>query len=133
MFTLEEQIIDVINQPGRIGVLASTDSKGRPDLAYFGSARVLPEGKLIVALGENRTLDNLGYNEHAVFLAIKESPVTFKTPGWRLYVKVLQIHRDGEVFEAERNRVAQKAGAKAAEILMAAVIFEITEIRPLVG
>jgi hypothetical protein len=132
MAKLEEHMIEVINQPGRIGVLATTDNKGQPNLAYFGSAKLQPEGDLIITLADNRTLDNLEHNPKAVFLAIKESPVTFKTPGWRFYLKVSNILRDGEVFENERNRIAQRAGAFA-ETIKAAVIFDISEVRSIVG
>lgn len=133
MVILEEQVIEVVNLPGRIGVISTTDSEGQPNLAYFGSARVLPDGKFMVTLGDNRTLANLEQNPNAVFLALKESPVTFKTPGWRLYLKVLKIHREGKVLESAREHIAQRAGAKVAESLIAAVIFEITEVRPLAG
>ncbi len=133
MARLEEQMVEVINRPSRIGVLATTDRKGQPNLAYFGSGKLQPEGDLIMTLADNRTLDNLEHNPNAVFLAIKESPVTLKTPGWRLYLKVSKILRDGEVLESERNHIAQIAGAKVAETIIAAVIFDITEVRPLVG
>lgn len=133
MAELEQQVIEVVNQPGRIGVIATADSNGQANLAYFGSARVLPDGNVILALGDNRTLDNLENNPKAVFLAVKESPVTFATPGWRLYLKVLKIHKEGEVLDSLRREIAEKAGAKVAATIIAAVLFDITEVRPLLG
>jgi hypothetical protein len=93
---------------------------------------VLPDGNFILTLGENRTLDNLEQNPNAVFLAMKESPVAFTTPGWRLYLKVRTIHREGEVLESARSYIAQRAGSEVAEGLRAAVIFDIIEVRPLI-
>lgn len=132
MAILDQHVIEAVNRPGRIGVVATTDRNGQPNLAYFGSARVLPEGNFILALGDNRTLDNLEQNPNAVFLVMKESPVTFNTPGWRLYLKVLMIHRAGEVLESMRKNIADKAGPKVAETIKAAVVFDITEVRPLI-
>lgn len=133
MAILDQQVMEVVNMPGRIGVVATTDRQGRPNVAYFGSARVLPDGNLILALGNNRTLDNLEQNPNAVLLVLKESPVTFNTPGWRLYLKVLAIQKEGEALESMRRNIAKAVGSGAAEAIKAAVIFDITEVRQLIG
>ena len=132
MAAFDQHIVEAVNRPGKIGVLATSDIKGQPNLAYFGSARVLPEGDFLLALGDNRTLANLEQNPNAVFMVLMESPVTFKTPGWRLYLKVRMIQRHGEALESIRKVIADKAGPKFAEAMKASVLFDITEIRPLI-
>lgn len=132
MTIIDQHIIETINQPGKIGVLATADAKGQPNLAYFGSARVLPEGDFVVALGDSRTLTNLEQNQNATYLVLKESPVSFTTQGWRLYLKVRMIHSDGELLGSIRKQIADKVGSEAAKAIKAAILFDVTEIRPLV-
>ena len=132
MTIIDQHVIETINQPGKIGVLATADAKGQPNLAYFGSAGVLPGGGFVVALGDSRTLANLEQNQNATYLVLKESPVTFNTQGWRLYLKVQMVHRDGEMLESMRKKIADKVGSKAAEAIKVAILFDITEIRPLI-
>ncbi len=132
MAQIEQKVLESVNRPGRIGVLATADRQGRPNLAYFGSPRLTPEGTLVVGLGQNRTLANLEQNPRAVFLALESSPVGFQTPGWRLYLEVEEIQRQGAVLDEVRSFIAEKAGEQAARMIQAGVVFRVEEVRPLV-
>lgn len=129
MVMVDQQVIEAFNRPGRIGILASVDKNGQPNMAYFGSAKILPGGEFILGLGNNRTLSNLEQNPLAVFMVLEGSPVTFKTPGWRLYLKLKTMQREGELIESIRENV----GPKAAGGIKAGLLFDITEVRSLVG
>ena len=132
MAQIEQKVLESVNRPGRIGVLATADKEARPNLAYFGSPRLTPEGTLVVGLGENRTLANLEQNPQAVFFALESSPVDFSTPGWRLYLRVQEIQRQGPVLDEIRGFIAEKAGKQAAGMIQAGVVFQVEEVRPLV-
>jgi hypothetical protein len=132
MTVLAQQVIDVVNQFGKIGVLATADGKGQPNEAYFGTAGILPDGSFSVALGDSRTLKNLQENPKAAYLVLGEAPVTFATKGWRLYLRVRAIQKDGELLASIREKVAVKAGAEAAAQLQAAVLLDVTDVRALV-
>ncbi len=132
MAQIEQKVLESVNRPGRIGVLATADQEGRPNLAYFGSPRLTPEGTLVVGLGRNRTLANLEQNPRAVFLALESSPVEFATPGWRLYLEVQDLQRQGPVLDQVRAFIAEKAGEQAARMIQAGVVFQVKEVRPLV-
>lgn len=129
MIKLEKHVAETINRPDRIGVVATADREGRSDIAYFGSARVLPDSGLILALGQTRTLANLEQNPNAVFMAIEEAPVTLRTQGWRLYLTVREFYREGEILDAERKIIAEAVGERAAASIQAAVVFDIVEVR----
>ena len=133
MARFEQDFVDAVNQPGRMGVLATADASGRPDVAYFGSPRLDVEGNLTMGLGNNRTLANLEANPQAAFLAVEKSPVVFTTPGWRLYLTVKEIQREGPVLDAVRQAIDAQAGPEAANMIQAAVVFSVGEVRPLVG
>lgn len=132
MARFEQDFVDGVNQPGRMGVLATADAEGHPDVAYFGSPRLDPEGSLVMGLSNNRSLANLEANPHAVFLAVEKSPVVFNTPGWRLYLRVIDIQREGPVLDAVRQAIEAQTGPEAANMIKAGVVFEVGEVRPLV-
>lgn len=133
MAQIDAQMVEAINQPGRIGVLATADASGQPNAAYFGSPRLNPDGTLVMGLMKNRSLANLEANPKAVFFVAAEAPVTFTTPGWRLYLSVAKIDRDGEVLAKVREAIAAKAGAQAAQAIQAGVVFQVEEVRALVA
>ena len=132
MSNFDETFVNSINQPGRVGVLATADADGKPNAAYFGSPRLDVEGKLIMGMMENRSLANLEVNPHAVFFTVQGAPVGFNTPGWRLYLECKQIDREGEVLAKVKKAVAAGAGEAAAAGIKAGVVFEVTKVRPLV-
>ena len=132
MTVLDQEIVEAVNQFGKIGILATADAKGQPNEAYFGTAGILPDGSFSVALGDSRTLKNLQENPKAAYLVLGEAPVTFATKGWRLYLRVRAIQKDGELLASIREKVAAKAGAAAAAQLQAAVLLDVTEVRSLV-
>ena len=132
MSNFDESFVNAINAPGRVGVLATADAQGKPNAAYFGSPHMDLEGNLIMGLMENRTLANLEANPQAVFFTVKEAPVGFTTPGWRLYLKVNKIDREGEVLAQVKKAIAAAVGEQAAAGIKAGVIFEVTAVRPLV-
>ena len=128
-----KELLETVNKPGRIGILGTSDGRGRPNVAYFGSPRLMENGTLVMGLGSNRSLENLEQNPRAVFLAIAESPVTFTTPGYRLYLDVKQIQKEGPVLDDIRGKIARHAGDDAARMIQAAVVFEVTEVRRLLA
>ena len=132
MVEITQEVMDMINAPERIGVLATSDDQGRPNVAYFGSLRMNPDKSMTMGLGNNRTLANLKTNGVAAFMCLSAAPVAFDTPAARLYLKVKDIDTDGPVLAAVRDAIAAKAGEAAAQMISAGVTFEVTEVRGLV-
>ena len=131
MVDISKEVFETVNKPGRVGVLGTADKQGRPNVAYFGSLRLMQDGTVVLGLGKNRSLGNLEVNPSAVLFCVTESPVGFKTPGFRLYLKVREIQRQGPLYDNIKAAIAEHAGAQAASIIVAAVAFDVTEIRPL--
>ncbi|MBU1274073.1 MAG: pyridoxamine 5'-phosphate oxidase family protein [Proteobacteria bacterium] len=132
MAEFDEDFVNSINRPGRVGVLATASADGKPNAAYFGSPRLDVEGKLVMGMMENRSLANLEANPYAVFFTVQGAPVGFTTPGWRLYLECKQIDREGEVLAQVKKAIAKAAGEQAAAGIKAGVVFEVTKVRPLV-
>jgi hypothetical protein len=133
MAQIEQKVVDSVNQPGRVGVLATADKQGRPNAAYFGSPRLNVDGTLVMGLAVNRSLKNLEENPYAVFFTIEHSPVDFGTKGYRLYLKAKEIQRSGTILDNVREAIAKFAGPDAAKMIQAGVLFEVNEIRPLIA
>ena len=132
MIEISEEIFQIVNKPGRIGVLSTADKQGQPNSAYFGSLRLMDNGTVALGLGNNRSLKNLEENPLAVLFCITEGPVGLQTPGVRLYLKLQDIQKSGPAYEAIKAAIAEHAGADAAKMIVAAAAFEVTEVRKLV-
>ena len=133
MVDVPKDIIQMVNKPGRVGILGTADAQGRPNVAYFGSPRFGDDGSFVVALGQNRTLKNLEENPFAAFFCVDETPVGLTSQACRLYLKVKEIERHGSRLDAAREMIAAHAGPAAAKIIKTAVTFEVVEIRPLMA
>jgi len=131
MVDISKEVFETVNKPGRVGVLGTADKQGQPNVAYFGSLRLMEDGTVVLGLGKNRSLDNLEANPLAVLFCVTESPVGFKTPGFRLYLKVREIQKKGALYDNIKAAIAEHAGAQAANMIVAAAAFDVTEVRPL--
>lgn len=128
-----EKALKLLENPGRrIGVLGTASADGRPNIAYISSTRVTDDGGIVIGLGNNTSLANLTENPHGVYFVIEGFPVTFKTPGYRIYLEARAIERDGPVLDAIRDLIASKFDPNAAKMIVAAVTFDITGIRPMI-
>jgi len=132
MTEISKEIFEIVNKPGRVGVLGTADKQGQPNAAYFGSLRLMEDGIVVLGLGNNRSLKNLEVNPLAVLFCVTESPVEFQTPGVRLYLKVKEIQKAGPLYDAIKTAITEHAGAEAAKMIVAAAAFEVTDIRKLV-
>jgi len=132
MVEISKEVFDIVNKPGRVGILSTADNQGQPNSAYFGSLRLMEDGSVALGLGDNRSLKNLEQNPQAVLFCVTESPVGFRTPGVRLYLQLKEIQKAGPLYDAIKAAVTEHAGAEAAKIIVAAAAFEVTEIRKLV-
>jgi len=132
MVEISKEVFEIVNKPGRVGVLSTANKQGQPNSAYFGSLRLMEDGSVALGMGNNRSLNNLEENPLAVLFCVTESPVGFQTPGVRLYLKLQGIQRSGPVYDAIKAAIAEHAGADAAKMIVAAATFDVTEIRKLV-
>jgi hypothetical protein len=123
---------DLINDPRRIGVLATTDRAGNPNVAVFGSPHMPDDVTLLMGLAESRTAQNLLETGKASFLSVVPGANPMETKGARIYLKVRVMEKDGPNLEAIKEKIASVAGARAASRIKYAVFFDILSTRPLI-
>ncbi len=133
MADLKKQALELLGKPPGLGVLGTSDTSGQPNIAYISSVRVLEDESIAIGFGNNHSLANLRENPAAVYFAIETVPVTaMDTPGYRIYMKRKEIQTEGSLFEEIRGFIREHAGDEAASMTVAAVTFDVTNVRPMI-
>jgi hypothetical protein len=129
---MPSRLMEYFNKQPRIGVLSTADNAGAVDAAVFGSPQMVDEKTVVMGLGKNRTLANLQVNPHAVYLIMEPGEMIMDWKGIRVYLKMTACATSGEGLEAYKRRIAEAVGEQAAQMIAAAVRFEVTGVRPLI-
>ena len=128
---MSEKLMEYFNKSPRLGTLSTADKSGKVNSAYFGSPRMVDEKTIFMGLGNNRTFANLQENPRAVFMVMEPGKTIMDWKGVRIYVKMIDCQTSGKKLDQLKAAVAKHAGENAAQMMHAAVTFEIVEIRPL--
>ncbi len=108
------------------GVMASSDSEGRVNIAIYARPRVLEDGRIALILANRLTLKNLRENPYAAYLFL-ENGQGYK--GLRLYLRKVGEDNDKEKVKAMlRDPMHKRAGEE-----LTVVYFEIEKVLSLVG
>jgi hypothetical protein len=124
------KLVDFFNKMPRLGTLSTASREGKVDVAYFGSARMLDEKTIFMGCGKNRTFANLQENPNAVFAIMEpgNSPPEWK--GVRIYLKMTECQTSGKKLEDLKKMLTEKVSKAAADMMHAAITFEVQELRP---
>ena len=125
--------MEYFNTPPRAGMLCTADKSGRIEAAVFSTPVMTDERTIIMGLGMHRTLANLRENPYAVFLIIEPADTLSDWKGARVYLKAMGLAISGPVLDEMKKEIARMNGDAAANLVDAAVKFEILEAAPLIG
>ena len=128
-----KDVMKMFNRQNRVGALATANKNGDVNAAVFGSPRMIDENTVIMAIGDNRSLQYLEENPKASFIVVEpgESPADWK--GARLYLEVDSFERYGEVLDSFRENIRKVAGNTSANAIIAAIRFKVRDVRPLIA
>jgi hypothetical protein len=142
---MPENLIEYFNKAPRLGTLTTSSKDGKVDSAVFGSPQMLDEKTVLMATANNRTFANLLENPYAMYMIIEQclgSPdegmnmepgsSIMDWKGVRVYMKMTKYETSGGMLDMIKSEAAKIVGEEGANMLHAAVTFEIYEIRPLV-
>ncbi len=129
---MSSKLMEYFNKSPRIGTLSTAGKDGKVDSAVFGSPHMIDEKTVVMGLGKNRTLANLQENPYAVFLIMEPGETITNWKGVRVYLKRTDLATSGPLLDGLKSHLARVAGEAAANMMDAAVKFEIIEIRPLI-
>jgi hypothetical protein len=127
-----QEVMELFNRKPRIGALSTANRKGEVNVAVFGSPQMIDENTVVMGIGRNRTFRNLQENPKAVFMVVEPGKTVMDWKGARVYLEVLDLESGGGFFEEIKAGIAKAAGKQAADMIHAAVRFNVTEVRPIV-
>jgi Pyridoxamine 5'-phosphate oxidase len=122
----------LLNDPRRVTVLATSDAEGLPNLAVIGCARPQPDGSWLIGLGDNRTLANLRATGKAALLVGLPGADLLLWQGTRIYLEADEFATSGSRFDALVAAVTTAAGRRAGRAIRCAVSCKVTGQRPLI-
>ena len=128
-----QKVMELFNKKPRIGTLSTSNQKGDVNVAVFGSPQMVDENTVVMGIGKNRSYQNLKENPKAVFIVMKPGKSVAEWQGYRIYLKALAIENKGELLDQIKETLLKVAGKGAANMIYAAVRFEITEVRALLA
>ncbi|WP_440947536.1 pyridoxamine 5'-phosphate oxidase family protein [Methanosarcina sp. T3] len=129
---MTSKLMDYFNKQPRIGVLSTASKDGKVNSAVFGSPQMTDEKTVVVATGKNRTFANLQENPYAMFLIMEPGADIMAWKGIRVYLKMKESATSGKMLDMIRSEIAKVAGEEGANMIYAAVAFEVIELRPLI-
>jgi len=125
-------LMEMFNKQPRLGTLSTSDGDGNVNAAIFNSLRMVDEDTVVMALGENRSLSYLQKNPKAAFVFFEPAQSPYDWKGARVYLDVEKIEAAGPLFDKLVSAVRSEAGDRAADGILVAVTFKISEVRPLI-
>jgi hypothetical protein len=123
--------MEYFNKQPRLGTLSTAGKDGKVNAAYFNSPHMTDEKTVFMGLGKNRTLANLKENPYAVFLILEPGKALTEWKGVRVYLKMTEFQTEGEKLDQIKAIIGKAGGERAAQMIHAAVTFQVDEIRPL--
>jgi len=127
-----KELMEIFNKRPRIGTLSTANRDGEVNVAVFGSPQMVDENTVVMGIGNNRTFRNLKENPNAVFIVVEPGKGIMDWKGARVYLKATHIESSGAFYEGIKEAIRKAAGDQAAQMIHAAIRFEITEVRPIV-
>ena len=129
---MSKKLMEYFNKRPRLGSLSTADKTGKVNSACFGSPQMIDEKTVLMGIGKNRSLSNLNENPHACYMIMEPGESLAEWKGIRVYLKMTDCQTSGEKLEGIKARLAKVGGEKAADMIHAAIIFEVQDIRPIV-
>ena len=127
-----QELMEIFNRRPRIGSLATASAGGDANVAVFGSPQMIDENTVVMGIGENRSFRNLRENPKAAFIVMEPGETVMDWKGARVYLEAVDIETGGGFFDQVKENIEKAAGKQAAQMIHAAIRFNITEVRPLV-
>jgi len=127
-----KEVMELFNKRPRIGSLSTANSKGEVDVAVFGSPQMIDENTVVMGIGKNRSFQNLKENPKAVFIVMEPGKTVMDWKGARVYLEAADIVTEGGLLNQVKENLTKAAGKQAADMIHAAIRFNIIEVRPIV-
>jgi hypothetical protein len=126
------RVMALFNRKPRIGTLSTSDHSGNVNVAVFGSPQMIDEDTVVMGIGNNRSLQYLKQNPKAVFIVMEPGETMADWVGARVYLEAMTIEHSGAFYQSVLEDIVKTAGEAARGMIVAAIRFRITAVRPIV-
>lgn len=127
-----KEIMAFFNHRPRNCLLSTSNSKGKVNVAVYGSPRMTDENTIVLSTRESRSYQYLRENPEAAIIVAEPGEINRGSKAVRVYLSLTAIETEGELLNKFKEEVASRAGKEAAASTKAALRFKITEVRPLI-
>ncbi|MFC1867188.1 pyridoxamine 5'-phosphate oxidase family protein [Thermodesulfobacteriota bacterium] len=128
-----KEVMEFFNKRPRNCFISTANSKGDVNVAVYGSPQMIDENTVIFGIGNKRSYQYLRENSKAAIIVTEPGEITHDSIAVRLYLDVVSIDTEGDLYEEVKAGVAKRAGKEAADGFQAAIRLKITEVRPLIA
>jgi hypothetical protein len=91
---------------------------------------MIDDKTIFMGCGKNRTFTYLQENPYAVFAIMEPGPTPAEWKGVRVYLRMTECQTSGEKLDSLKAQLRAKAGDAAANMMHAAITFEVQDVRP---
>ena len=120
---------EYLNNVSGKGVLATSDSDGKVNVAIYSKPHFTEDGSLAFIMRDRLSHHNLLSNPHAAYMLIEQGP---SYEGIRLHIEKIKESKDQELIASmtRRNLSAEEDKAAGEKFL---VYFSVVKVLPLIG
>ncbi len=123
------KLSDYFEKTKGLGIIATSDSKGKVGLAVYGRPHVINEKTLAFIMADRLMHKNLQSNPHAAYLFIEDKKGYV---GKRLYLTKIKEEKDPSLIEQLRRKESP-AYTVYKDKIKYLVYFRVNKVLPLIG
>ena len=94
-----KEVMELFNRRPRNLLLATSDRKGRVNVAVYGSPKMTDEETIILATRECRSYQNLRENPQAAMFISETGEIGHATKGLRVYLELVAAETEGRYWK----------------------------------
>lgn len=121
---------DYFEKTKGLGIIATSDSKGKVGLAVYGRPHFINEKTLAFIMADRLMHKNLQSNPHAAYLFMEDKK---GYAGKRLYLTKIKEEKDKSLIDQLRRRESCPAYTVYQDTIKYLVYFRINKVLPLIG
>lgn len=127
-----KEVMAFFNKRPRNCLICTANNEGEVNVAVYGSPRMIDEDRVVLAVRNNRSYQNLQKNPKAAIIVVEPGEIQHDSKAVRVYLEVTDIETDGDLLDQFREEIGARAGKEVADSLQAALHLKITSVRPLI-
>jgi len=124
------ELADYFESVSGIGILATADADGRPNVALYARPHVMTDGTVVFLMADKKSHANIAENPHAAYIFVETGAAGYH--GKRLYLtKVAEKQDSPRADELRRHDHHEPSHSRGVSTFL--VTFRLDSVAPLTG